>query len=89
MSCNKFITSNAYHITYVVSYTFVHLWEGLYFQTHVTSLTRVRVIDTHVCVCLFYDVYRKRRNIGGTFNLAIEHEIAKLKTANICAPTCH
>ena len=29
--------------------------------------------------------YRKRRNIGGTFNLAIEHIIAKLKTANIFA----
>ena len=25
----------------------------------------------------------KRRNIGDTFNLAIEHQIAKLKTANI------
>ena len=30
-------------------------------------------------------IYRKRRNIGGTFNLAIENKIAKLKTANILA----
>ena len=29
-------------------------------------------------------VYRKRKNIGDTFNLAIEHQIVKLKTV-MCA----
>ena len=32
-----------------------------------------------------YKYYRKCRNIGGTFDLAIEHKIAKLKIANILA----
>ena len=39
---------------------------------------------------LVESVYRKCSNIGGTFNLAIEHIIAKLKTANILAHAqCH
>ena len=29
--------------------------------------------------------YRKHRNIGGTFNLVIEHKITKLKTIKILA----
>ena len=32
-------------------------------------------------------IYCKCRNIGGTFNLAIEHKIAILKVANILAHT--
>ena len=34
-------------------------------------------------------MYRKHRNIGSTFNVAIEHKIAKLKTANILVYMCN